>query len=308
MHYPGAKNRQGISRRVFHRHILTLGSSLAAGSLLVGAGRSAQAASSKFPPGKYVDFHTHLGQPHIWRGAPSPEAMIRWMDANLVSQVVVLPLISPEGWYYPLTSDWVLEQTKPHRDRLIPFCDVDPRTDYLRGYQGILDLLKGYVDRGAKGLGEHKCGVRIDDPRNIVVFRAAESLGLPILLHMDPTINIDRKGLPGLQKVLEAVPGTCFFGHGPTFWSSTADDTLDRLMDKYPNIYGDLSAGSGLEGMKRAGREFCIRRADRLVFGTDYLSEGQAIPQFELYASFHLPPDVQAKIFRDNARRILKLG
>ena len=60
--------------------------------------------------------------------------------------------------------------------------------------------------------------------------------------------------------------------------------------------------------MKRAGREFCIRRADRPVFGTGYLAEGQKILQFDLYAGFHLPPDVEAKIFRDNARKILKLS
>ena len=109
MHCQGAKNRRGISRRRFHRHILTLGGGLAVGNLASGHSPGAQPASGKFPPGKYVDFHIHLGQPHIWPGAPSPEAMIRWMDANLVSQVVVLPLISPEAWYYPMTSDWVLE-------------------------------------------------------------------------------------------------------------------------------------------------------------------------------------------------------
>jgi len=60
--------------------------------------------------------------------------------------------------------------------------------------------------------------------------------------------------------------------------------------------------------MKRAGPEFCIRRADRLVFGRDCLAEGQRVPQFDLCAGFHLPPDVEAKIFRDNARKILKLS
>ena len=56
-------------------------------------------------------------------------------------------------------------------------------------------------------------------------------------------------------------------------------------MDTYPNLYGDLSAGSGAGAIGRDeafGREFLIRRADRVMFGTDYLSPGQKVPQFEL--------------------------
>jgi hypothetical protein len=37
------------------------------------------------------------------------------MDQHQVAQAVVLPLISPEGWYFPITTDWVLEQTS-HRE------------------------------------------------------------------------------------------------------------------------------------------------------------------------------------------------
>jgi predicted TIM-barrel fold metal-dependent hydrolase len=81
-------------------------------------------------------------------------------------------------------------------------------------------------------------------------------------------------------------------------------------MDRFPNLYGDLSAGSGLNAIQRDlkfGREFLIRRTDRLLFGTDYLAEGQKVEQFELFAALDLPADVQAKIFRDNARRLLGL-
>jgi len=56
------------------------------------------------------------------------------------------------------------------------------------------------------------------------------------------------------------------------------------------------------------GRQFLIRRADRMLFGTDYLSDGQVVEQFEFLESLDLPAEVQAKIFRQNARRILGLG
>ena len=80
-------------------------------------------------------------------------------------------------------------------------------------------------------------------------------------------------------------------------------------MEKYPNLFGDLSAGSGAGSITRDlpfGREFLIRRAERLMFGTDFLSPGQEVPQLALFRQLDLPAAVQAKIFRDNARRILR--
>jgi hypothetical protein len=50
-----------------------------------------------------------------------------------------------------------------------------------------------------------------------------------------------------------------------------------------------------------------VRRADRLLFGTDYLQPEQEVPQLELYRSLDLPADVAAKIFRENARALLRL-
>jgi predicted TIM-barrel fold metal-dependent hydrolase len=82
-------------------------------------------------------------------------------------------------------------------------------------------------------------------------------------------------------------------------------------MEKYPNLYGDLSAGSGAGAISRDpefGRQFLVRRADRLMFGTDYLSPGQEVPQLNLFRSLDLPAEVQAKVFRDNARRLLQLS
>jgi predicted TIM-barrel fold metal-dependent hydrolase len=250
------------------------------------------------------------------------------MDAHQVAQAVILPLISPEAWYYPISTDWVLEQTKAHRDRFIPFCDIDPRTEYVKGKQ-IAPLIERYVAAGAKGLGEHKCGGAIDAPRNLEIFRVCSDMKLPVMLHMDTIRNLDGPGLPGLEHVLKECPGANFIGHATTWWSSISGVTdekelrgypkgkiapggaIDRLMEKYGNIYGDLSAGSGLNAICRDrdfGREFLMRRADRLLFGTDYLSDGQKVDQFTALEEFDLPAAVQAKIFRDNARKILGLS
>jgi predicted TIM-barrel fold metal-dependent hydrolase len=310
-------------RRDFCRQTLSAGIGLA----LAAAARPLWA--KEFPPGHYVDVHTHLGQ--TWNGTEllTAEGLLKWMDANEISQAVVLPLVSPESSSFPLTSDFVLAETKPHRDRLIPFCSVDPRTSYRGGLKGLVDMLKHWVDLGAKGFGEHKPGVKIDDPRNMTIYAACGELRLPILFHLDDQRNMDAPGLPGLEKALKEHPQTQFIGHGPGWWASISGritqadlarypegtvapgGAIDALMDKYSNIHGDLSAGSGAGAISRDpnfGREFLTRRADRLMFGTDYLSPGQKVPQLTLFRSLDLPPDVQARIFRDNARKLLGLS
>lgn len=297
-----------LSRRGFHRSAVAA----AAGCLMLRNPMGVQAESAvdatRFPAGKYFDVHTHLGRPDQRAGALTPELLLSWMDEHDVAQAIVLPLVSPEAWMYLITTEFVLEQTEPHRDRLIPFCCIDPRSVYLRGVKGFLGALKRYVNAGAKGFGEHKCAVAIDDPRNMQLFQACAELKLPVLFHMDGVRNTDRPGLPGLEKVLREVPGANFIGHAPGFWNALADGTLDRLMEAYPNLYGDLSAGSGANAISRDlefGRQFVLRRSDRLLFGTDYLGLNQKVPQFALYEQFDLPADVAAKVFRENTRRLL---
>jgi predicted TIM-barrel fold metal-dependent hydrolase len=189
-------------------------------------------------------------------------------------------------------------------------------------------MLRKYVDQGAKGFGEHKTGLPIDDVRSMMIYAVCGRLGLPILFHLDNIRNTDHPGLPGLEKAIKEHPDTIFIGHGPGWWASISGamtqadlggypagavvpgGAMERLMDAYPNIYADLSAGSGAGALKRDmkfAREFLIRRADRIVFGTDYLSPGQPVPQFDVLGKLDLPEDVAAKIFRENARRLLKI-
>jgi uncharacterized protein len=316
-------DHRSFSRRTFHRRILAVG----AGTVAATVFRPAIAAAT-LPPGDYVDVHTHLGQTWNTTEPLTAEELLRWMDAHRIAQAVVLPLVSPESSSYLLTTDFVLAQTKPFRDRLIPFCAIDPRTSYSGGLKGLIDILKKYIDAGAKGFGEHKPGVPFDHPRSMLIYAACAELKLPLLFHIDNERNLDKPGLPGLEHALKEHPGCNFIGHGPGWWASISGDAtqaslggypkskvapggaIDALIDKYPNLYGDLSAGSGAGAISRDldfGREFLIRRQDRIMFGTDFLSPKQGVPQFELFEQklTDLPADVQAKVFRNNARKLL---
>ena len=315
------QNLSTKSRRHFLKQSIGAAASLAAASFL-SEHAPAESTDSK-PLPKIIDVHTHVSSSAVGGGL-SVEQLLGWMDQREVEQAVVMPLVSPEGWNFPISTDWVLDQTRDHRKRLIPFCAIDPRARL--GETQIRALIKQYVKLGARGFGEHKCGVAIDDPRSLRLFKVAGEFGLPVLFHLDDTCNTDKPGLPGLEKVLQALPKTTFIGHAQGWWASISGDVkanqmgiyprgpvapggaLDRLLEKYPNIYGDISAGSGANAFRRDmkfGREFFIRHADRLLFGSDYLKDGQGIPQFGLLRDMKLPADVEAKIRRTNAEKLL---
>ena len=293
---------------------------------------------------KYIDIHTHL----YFTRLVGAKGLLEWMDAHDVERAVIQPLVSPESapTLHPLqTNDAALDAARAHPDRLIAFCCLDPRVTvdptaiktfptrqgHVAGTKGLIDILKRYKDAGARGLGEHKVGLPFDHPQMMQLYEACDSLELPILFHLDDLRGIDTVGLPRLENALKAFPKLPLIGHACGFWSSISGDAtkedfgrypkvpraitpggaLDRLMDACPNLYGDLSEPGGAIALTRdpaAAREFVLRRADRLLFGSDYLAPGQEIPQFDILAAMNLPDDVQYKIHRGNAIRLLKLG
>jgi predicted TIM-barrel fold metal-dependent hydrolase len=315
-----------LSRRDFQIR-LAAGLGAWCGSSSLGVPRSAAAAGK--PASKYIDVHTHVGT--IWNGNKELTAsqLVRWMDHHDVVQAVVLPLTSPESSSFLCLTEGALQAHKEFPDRLIPFCSIDPRTSVVGGVRGFESIIRRYVDMGAKGFGEHKVGLDFDDPLMMQIYEVCEKIGIPLLFHMDSVRGKDRPGLPRLAHALATFPQLTFIGHGPGWWASisgeaksadfnsspprpvTPGGAIDKLMDTYPNLSGDLSAGSGAQAISRDptfGRQFLIRRQDRLLFGTDYLQPGQPVPQFKLLDSLNLPAEIEHKIFRKNAERLLKLA
>ena len=310
-----------LNRRQFGNSLAALGAAALAAPVL----RAAE--EKKKPASKYIDVHTHIGTYTNGNKNLTAEGLIEWMDEHDVAKAVVLPLVSPESTTYLQLPDAALKAAKEHPERLIPFCSLDPRSIIVGGRQGIINILKGYIDQGAKGFGEHKVGLDFNDPLMMRIYDACQEVQLPLLFHIDAIRGKDQPGLPNLEAAIKAFPDLTFIGHGPGWWGSISGDTkdlggypkgkvapggaIDRLMDEYPNIYGDISAGSGANAIGRDrefGAAFLLRRQDRLLFGTDYLQPGQHVPQFELMDSFDLPAEVQKKIFRGNAERVLKLS
>ncbi|MDC0936456.1 amidohydrolase family protein [Pirellulales bacterium] len=319
-----------VTRREFAR---TTGAALCTGSLMTAHAVNGNDALSAAVAGDYIDFHVHLTQRWFGKksGPVTAQHLIRWMDNHGISRAVVLPLVSPEAFWYPVTTEFVLRETSVFPDRLIPFCAIDPRalSTHLTDRQQVVDMLRRYRDAGARGFGEHKAKMPIDDPLNMKLYEACAEIQLPVLFHLDNYANMDQPGLPGLAKVLEALPDLVMIGHGKGWWASIsgglaqadlqvgyprgpvrAGGAIDRLMDKFPNLYGDLSS-SGAHAMTRDPRfgvKFLQRRSDRLLFGTDYYDLTQkTFPHFDLLGEFDLSPGDSEKIARGNAIRLLRL-
>ncbi len=162
------------------------------------------------------------------------------------------------------------------------------------------------------------------------LYEACSEVKLPVLFHLDNRANMDKPGLPGLAKVLTTFPNLVMIGHGKGWWASIAgglaqDDlhvgyppgpvapggAIDKLMDRFPNLYGDLSS-SGAHALLRDrnfGGEFLKRRADRLLFGTDFYDLTQtSFPQFDLFRTFAVTAENCEKIGRENAATLLARG
>lgn len=274
-----------------------------------------------------IDIHMHIGRLYYSVKKPfTASDALRYMDANGIEKAVLLPIENPEETHYFITTDYVLRAARRHPDRFIPFCNIDPRrgnADLSTDFRG---MITEYRDRGCRGFGEIIAGVPVDDLRLQAIYEVCGELGMPVDLHMDTTRCTDDLGLPRLEAMLRKFPDTVFMGHAMHFWSEidggmrpeetgtyprrgvSPGGALIRLLDTCPNLYGDLSAGSGYNAITRDpefGLRFLEKYQDRLLFGTDKLKHDQETPIVEHLHSVGLPCEAYEKIAFRNAERIL---
>lgn len=251
---------------------------------------------------KKIDIHVHtVEEPDLLRPIgdtfATPEQLFDMYDRLGVEKAVLLPILSQEGTYDTNTNREILRIVRRWPDRFYWFCNVDPRcgknapdTDYLR-------ILSHYKALGAAGVGELTSNLPMDDPRVDALFAACEALSMPVTIHIGNLGGdyglVDSIGLPRLERALRKFPKLIILGHSQRFWAEIGSDVTEEnrgrnpkgpvhpggripeLMRKYPNLCGDLSAGSGCNAMMRDpdfGYAFMEEFQDRLFYGTDICS------------------------------------
>jgi predicted TIM-barrel fold metal-dependent hydrolase len=192
-------------------------------------------------------------------------------------------------------------------------------------------VLERFLKAGAIGIGEQKFHVECDSKAMQLVADIARDHGVPVLMHFQH--NVYNLGFERFHRMLEMYPTVNFIGHAQTWWGNidknhnqavmypkgpvTPGGITDRLLSDYPNIYGDLSAGSGLNAFLRDedhARDFLKRHQDKLVYGSDCndrVGTGTACSGSQQLATVRrLAPDAQAirKMLCVNAIRLLKIS
>jgi len=145
------------------------------------------------------------------------------------------------------------------------------------------------------------------------------------------TWHVDTTNCYGYNKLMETFenalrenPNTIFIACH--YLNMTHDlPRLGALLDKYPNMYFDISARVAESAhTPRATREFLIKYQDRVLFGTDNGMDASMyqtifrvletndehfyVPEFGYHwalSGFNLPDKVLKKLYHDNAERIL---
>jgi predicted TIM-barrel fold metal-dependent hydrolase len=191
-------------------------------------------------------------------------------------------------------------------------------------------VIEKYLKMGAIGIGEQKFPVDADSSPIELIAKIAEEHRVPVLMHFEHehyNLHIER-----FHTILAKYPRVNFIGHAQTWWANvdkasdqktmyptgavTRGGITDRLLSDYPNMYGDLSAGSGLNSMTRDedhARDFLKRHQDKLLFGSDCNDRQANGPQCLgakiITAVKRLAPDKQAerKMLYANASRLLKI-
>lgn len=294
---------------------------------------------------KKIDIHVHsvlskMGCPHNdgIGHFTTPDELRKMYDDLGVEKGIQLPLSSPEGRGRLITSEESYMLAKEYPETYFWFCNVDPRQGTNQPNFDLGKFLAFYKEMGAKGVGEVTANLYIDDPYMYNLFAACEKLELPLTFHIGTKgISygmVDDIGLPRLEKALQDFPKLKFLGHSQLFWSEISGDNdaekrggyptgkvapggrVEELMRKYPNLYGDMSAGSGCNAFMR-DPEHAYRMIeefqDRLFYGTDICDPRNATNSMLLLGGFlddamekgKISYEAYYKVCRGNALKLL---
>lgn len=267
-----------------------------------------------------IDIHQHT---HYW--GRSNEDLLRHQRALGATKTVLLPAGSKFGLEADCYgNDSVLALARAHPKEFVFFANEVADLPEAR------QVIEKYLKAGAIGIGEQKFFVDCDSKHIELIASLASDYGVPVLLHFQH--GKYNKGFERFHKVLEKFPRVTFIGHAQTWWGNidrahdqtvlypkgklTPGGLTDRWLGDYPNLYGDLSAGSGLNALLRDEeftREFFRRHQDKLMYGSDCqdadtkVKECSGIKCLETVRRLSPGKKIERKILYENARRVLKI-
>src|SRR3954452_15746898 len=272
-------------------------------------------------PEPVIDIHQHT--PYSGR---TDEQLLAHQKKMGVTKTVLLPAGSKYGLAANAGgNDVVMAFSRAHPKEYFFFANELPDIPEAKA------VIEKYLKAGAIGIGEQKFHVDSDSKPMQLIADIARDYKVPVLMHFQhDTYNL---AFERFHRLLDKYPTVNFIGHAQTFWGNidknhqqpvmypkgpvTAGGMTDRLLSDYANMFGDLSAGSGLNALLRDedhAREFLKRHQDKLLYGSDCsdsAGEGKACSgSQQLAAVRRLSPSMEAtrKMLYGNAARVLKIS
>lgn len=290
-------------------------------SLVACAGASSALTAAESEAEPIIDIHQHTNY-----AGRTNEQLIHHQKTMGVTTTVLLPAGSQFGLDAGCGGNESVRRLARQRPSLFVFFSNE-----VADLEDATDRIREYLDRGAIGIGEQKFRVDSDSPHIVKIAELAKERSVPVLLHFQH--NTYNTGIERFHKILEKFPTVNFIGHAQTWWGNIDANHVqevmypkgkvapggitDKLLRDYPNMYGDLSAGSGLNALLRDEehtRGLFERHQDKLMYGSDCndaVGKGEACQGAQTLAAIRrLVPDKRAerKILFENAKRVLGLS
>lgn len=331
-------SKEDHSRRKFLKRgaLAGLGTALATGAphaLLGGTAASPQKAPAVNASEPVIDIHQHI----FYHGRTDGQ-LIHHQQMMGVTQTIMLPAGSPVNTmstHFGLSNG--LQAYCGGNQSCYDFAQAHADA-FLFGANEVPDLptatkeIEKYLKLGGKIIAEVKFGVACDSQGMQKIYQLAQEYDVPILMHWK--YEVYNFGFPRFYKMLEKYPKVNFIGHAQTWWANidkkqqdhpwemypkgplVPGGITDRYLSDYPNMYGDLSAGSGLNSYLRDEdftRDFFTRHQDKLIFGSDCadsVGEGKACDGAQIIAAVRRlasAKSVERKLLYENAKKMFKL-
>ncbi len=279
-----------------------------------------------------IDIHQHTD----YSGRPN-DVLLKHQRAMGITKTILLPAGTPAfGLSTHNGESNGLQAQCTGNEVCYQFAQKYP-TEFTFGANEVPDItdavaeIEKYLKLGAVVIGELKFGVACDSKPMQQIYKLAEAYQVPVLMHWQ--FEMYNFSFDKFYKMLEKYPKVNFIGHAQTWWANIdknhSDQSVlypttkvapggitDRLLSDYHNMYGDMSAGSGLNAMTRdedRATEFITRHQDKLLYGSDcndHIGTGSAcqgantILEIKKLAK---SKKIERKLFFNNANRLFKL-
>lgn len=220
-----------------------------------------------------IDMHEH------YRTGGDMEAFLQAAGGLGISKILFVPTgWGPDNKGYKIYQKFLLRYIKKlYPEKVIAFCTIDEQDpNASEDFENC--LREG--GQGLKLLGGHPnfYDEPLDSDNMYKVYKIAEKYEVPVLIH-GSIINI--KGLKEqLERVFADFPKVTFIHahYCSAIFNGINLNQCAEILDKYPNVYIDLSMGGGIARYHRYLREdlekikdFVVKYQDRILFGSDII-------------------------------------